>query len=103
MKLLVLCNTFASIKEKKEKVLFAQACLTLWVPMDCSPPSPSIYGISRQEYWGGLPFPSPGHLPNPGIKPMSPALQANSLLSESPSTEVFKVWLGHSSLCTITF
>ena len=41
-------------------------------------------GFSRQEYWSGLPFPSPGDLPNPGIKPRSPALQAHSLPSESP-------------------
>ena len=38
----------------------------------------------RQEYWSGQPFPSPGDLPNPGIKPWSPALQANSLPSEPP-------------------
>ena len=36
-------------------------------------------GFSRQEYWNGLPFPSPGDLPNSGIKPRSPALQADSL------------------------
>ena len=36
----------------------------------------------RKEYWSGLPFPSPGHLPDPGIKPMSPAFQADSLLSK---------------------
>ena len=42
---------------------------------------PSI-GFSRQKYWSQLPFPSPGDLPNPGIKPRSPALQADSLLSE---------------------
>jgi len=41
-------------------------------------------GFSRQEYWSGLPFPSPGGLSNPGIKPESPALQADSLLSEPP-------------------
>ena len=40
--------------------------------------------FSRQEYWSGLPFPSPGDLPNPGIEPGSPALQADSLLSEPP-------------------
>ena len=38
--------------------------------------------FSRQEYWSGLPFTSPGDLPNPGIKPESPELQADSLLSE---------------------
>ena len=39
-------------------------------------------GFSRQEYWSGVPFPSPGDLPNPGIEPGSPALQADSLLTE---------------------
>ena len=39
-------------------------------------------GFSRQEYWSGLPFPSPEDLPNPGIKPRSPALQADSLPTE---------------------
>ena len=39
-------------------------------------------GFSRQEYWSGLPFPSPGDLPDPGIKPRSPALQADTLPSE---------------------
>ena len=38
--------------------------------------------FSRQEYWNRLPFPSPGDLPNPGIKPRYPALQADSLLTE---------------------
>ena len=42
----------------------------------------------RQEYWSGLPFPSPGDLPNPGIKPESPALQADSLPSEPPDKGV---------------
>ena len=46
-------------------------------------------GFSRQEYWSGLPFPSPGDLPDPGIKPKSPALQADSLLSKPPSAGRF--------------
>ena len=41
-------------------------------------------GISRQEYWSGLPFPSPGDLPKPGVKPRSPVLQAVSILLELP-------------------
>jgi len=40
--------------------------------------------FSRQEYWSGLPFPSPGDLPDPGIEPWSPTLRANALLSETP-------------------
>ena len=43
--------------------------------------SPSM-GFSRQEYWSGLPFPSPGDLPGPGIEPGSPALEADALTSE---------------------
>ena len=45
--------------------------------------SPSM-GFSRQEYWSGLPFPSPGDLPDPGIEPGSPALEADALTSEPP-------------------
>ena len=44
--------------------------------------APQSMEFSRQEYWNGLPFPSPGDLPNPGIKPGSPALQADALPSE---------------------
>ena len=47
--------------------------------------APQSMGFSRQEYWNGLPFPSPGNLPDPGIKPGSPALHADSLLSETTS------------------
>ena len=45
-------------------------------------------GFSRQEYWSGLPRPSPGDLPDLGIEPTSPALQADSLLSEPPEKPV---------------
>ena len=48
-------------------------------------------GFSRQEYWSGLPFPSPGDLPDPGIKPSSPALQADTLPSEPPGKPQFLV------------
>ena len=52
-------------------------------PMDCSlPGSSESMGFSRQEYWSGLPFPSPGGLPDPRIEAMSLALQADSLLTE---------------------
>ena len=68
------------------KVLVAQLCLTLCHPMDCSPPDSSVLGFSRQEYWSGLPFLSPGDLSNPGMELRSPALQADSLLSELPGS-----------------
>ena len=48
-------------------------------PVDFSPQAPLSMGFSRQEYWSGLPYPSPGDLPDPGIEPMSPALQADFL------------------------
>ena len=44
--------------------------------------APRSIGFSRQDYWSGMPFPSPGDLPNPGIKPGSPELQTDALLSE---------------------
>ena len=46
--------------------------------------APLSMKFSRQEYWSGLPYPSPGDLPDPGIKPMFPALQADTLPSEPP-------------------
>ncbi|KAF4018722.1 hypothetical protein G4228_010280 [Cervus hanglu yarkandensis] len=51
-------------------------------------------GFSRQEYWSGLPCPPPGDLPDPGIEPRSPALQAESSLSEPPGKPSFlsKEW-----------
>ena len=62
-----------------------QSRLTLCDPMDCiAYQAPQSMEFSRQEYWSGLPFPSPGHLPNPGIELGSPALQADALLSEPP-------------------
>ena len=59
---------------------FQYSCLEN--PMDCSPPDSSVHGFSRQDYWSGLSFPSPGDIPDPGIKPWSPELQADSSLSE---------------------
>ena len=49
--------------------------------------APLSMGFSRQEYWSGLPFPSPADLPNPGVEPESPALQADSLPSEPPGNK----------------
>ena len=66
------------------KVLTAQSCPTLCDPVDCSLAGPFVHEFSRQEYWSGLPFPFPGDLPDPGIDPGSPALQAESLPLELP-------------------
>ena len=62
--------------------LVAQSCLTLETPRTVACQAPLSMGFSRHECWSGLPFPSPGDLPDPGIEPGSPALQAYSLLTE---------------------
>ena len=58
---------------------------TPWTVAHQAPPTMEF---SRQEYWSGLPFPSPGDLPNPGIKPRSPTLRADALPSEPPGSLV---------------
>ena len=69
-------------KEKKESEV-TQSCPTLCDPMVCSPPGSSVHGESPARITG-VPFPSPGDLPNPGIESRSPALQAFSLPPEPP-------------------
>ena len=81
---------------QKEKVKVKSLSLvwlfvTPWTVAHQAPPS---MGFTRQEYWSGLPFPSPGDLPNPGIEPRSPTLQADALTSEppgKPSTQIANV------------
>ena len=77
-----MANTF-SVQLLSRVQLFA----TPWTIAYKVPPSVEF---SRQEYWSGLPFPSPGDLPNPGIEPGSPALQADALPSEPPGGSVVK-------------
>ena len=64
--------------------LVAQWCLILCDPMDCSPPGSSVHGIIKTRLLEWVAFSSPRDLSNPGIKPGSPALQADSLLSNLP-------------------
>ena len=52
--------------------------------MDCSPPGSSVRGILQQEYWSGLPLPSPGDLSSPEMEPMSPALAGGFFTAELP-------------------
>ena len=59
-----------------------QSYPTLCDPVDCSPPGSFVHGILQARDWSGLPFSSPGDLPDPGIKPGSLALQVDSLLSK---------------------
>ena len=62
-----LCHPLLKVKSLSRVQLF----VTLWT---VAYQAPLAMGFSRQEYWSGLPFPSPGDLPNPGIEPMYPAL-----------------------------
>ena len=64
-----------------------QLFATPWTVAHQAPPS---VGFSKQEYWSGLLFPAPGDLPDPGIEPGSPALQADALLSESPGELLYR-------------
>ena len=66
------------------KVLGVQSCPTPYNPMDCSPPGSSVHGILQARILDWVAIPSPGDLPDPGIKPKPPALQAGSLLPEPP-------------------
>ena len=69
------------MKVKVKSLSRVRLFATPWTVTYQAPPS---MGFSRQEYWSGLPFPSPGDLPDPGIEPGCPALQADALTSEPP-------------------
>ena len=83
-----------SLEESENKV--SQSCLTVCDPWTVAHQAPPSMGFSRQEYWTGLPFPSPGDLPDPGIEPGSPALEANGLTSEPPGKPIRDYWRNHS-------
>ena len=75
-----------------------QLFVTPWTVAHQTPPS---MGFSRQESWSGLPFPSPGDLPDPGIEPRSPTLQADNLTSEPPGNDkgaYIQISLGSATL-----
>ena len=62
------------------------------IPLTIAYQAPPSMEFSRQQYWSGLPFPSPGELCNPGIEPGSPTLQADPLPSEPPGKPVFSIF-----------
>ena len=79
-------DKLAWIMYVKVKVKSLKSCPTLCDPVDCSLPGFSVHGILRARYWSGLPFPSPGDFPNPGIEPkslMSPALAGKFLTTRA--------------------
>ena len=81
----------------KPVCLVSQLCLTRCYPRDCSPPGRLLcpWRFSQQEYWSGLPCSPPGDLPNPGIKPRSPTMQADSLLLEPPGKSKNTEWVAY--------
>ena len=72
--------------------IVAKLCPILVTPWTVACQAPLSMESSRKEYWNGLPFPSPGDLPDPGIKPGSPTLQADALLSEPPGAPNTHIW-----------
>ena len=76
-------------KVKVKSLTHVRLFATTWNVAYQTPPS---MGFSRQEYWSGLPFPSPGDLPDPGIKPWSPALQVDVSPSEPPGKPEYCPW-----------
>ena len=74
---------------------FLLSCVRLFeTPWTVAHQAPPSMGFSRQGYWNGLPFPSPGDLPDPGIEPRSPALEADALTSEPPRKPQHPSFLG---------
>ena len=69
-------------------MLVTQSCPTLYNPMNYGPPGSSVHGILQARILEGLPFLSPGDLPDPGIEPRSPVLQADALPSEAPRNPI---------------
>ena len=66
-----------------------QSCLTLCNSIDCvASQVPQSTGFPRQEHWNGLPFPSPGNLPDPGIEPASPAFAGRFFITEPPGKPI---------------
>ena len=78
------CHFLLQCMKVKSESEVTQSCPTLSDLMDCNHQAPLSMGFSEQEYWSGLPFPPPGDLPHPGIKPTSPALRGRFFTTEPP-------------------
>ena len=91
--------SFLNVRSEVKLLSCVRLFVTPWTVAYQAAPS---MGFSRQVYWSGLPFPSPGDLPDPGIKPESPALQADALPSEPPGKPGSRAGLAgkHSRGCT---
>ena len=82
---------FPSHEHLPNPVLVTQLCPALCDPVDCSPPGFSVRGISQARILNGLPFPSPGDLPDPGIKLARPALAGRLLTAEPPRKSIISI------------
>ena len=93
-----MCSLYMKVYMKMKSLSRVQLFAAPWT---VAYQAPASMGFSRQEYWSGLPFPSPGDVPNLGIEPRSPAFQADALTSEPPGKpkirlvvmkEIFTYW-----------
>ncbi len=87
--------SFSNAWKWKVKVKSLSHVWLLTTPWTAAYQAPPSMGFSRQEYWSGLSCPPPGDLPNTGIKPKPPTLQANSLLSEPPGKTKMLQWVAY--------
>ena len=76
--------------------MMTQSCPTLAAPWTVARQAPLSMGFSKKEYWSGLPFPSPGDLPNLGIEPMSPALAGRFITTGHMGFPSWRVWITNS-------
>ena len=77
-------NSVCYLEGQRKKVKSLSRVQLFAIPWTVAYQAPPSMGFSRQEYWSGFPFPSPGDLPNPRMEPGSPAFQADALSSEPP-------------------
>ena len=89
LSLCIMPSVFQTWKLKVKSLSRVRLFATPWTVAHQALPS---MVFSRQEYWSGLPFPSPGDLPDPGIEPRSPTLEADTLTSEPPGKPKLK-WI----------
>ena len=92
-------DVMTGVCDKVSSLSRVRLFVTPWTVAYQAPPS---MGFSRQEYWSGVPFLSPGDLPDPGIEPGSPALQADALPSKPPGKTMTDV-LDHCYILLIIY
>ena len=84
-------DLFTLLASIQDCCFITKLCLTFCNTVDCSPPGSSVHGCPRQEHCSGLPFPPPGDLPHPGIKPLPPALAGGFFTAHWATTEAHSI------------